>query len=242
MSKNIFVVTSAIHSRFGIYKADERFVQTLNTLDSIRQRDPSAYIIISEASMERPINKDEQRELLQKADTIINLHQTKELQDAYKSTGNWDLVKNYSEMFATIKVFHYISTAGMGSVYDRVFKLSGRYSLTDKFDPEIYCGPDVKDKVVFGRRMRSQFAPAYTGGITEQFMCRLYSFPTTKIEDMTAVFINMLKVFVTNLNSNIYTDLEHSMFREFAGKPDTIELPVLGVRGFLGPNGMAVED
>lgn len=234
--RSIFIVTSAIATRHGIYDASARFEQTVKTLESIRSKDPNAYIILVESSMERSISEAETNTLLNFSDLIINLHNDSELKKIY-TIDSHDVVKNYSEMLMMIKIINYIQQNLSG--YDRVFKLSGRYILTDKFDPEFYNG---SDRIVFANRRLSQFPESLTGGLTQQFMCRLYSFPMGKLEDMKVLFYTILKKFTENYSKKIYTDLEHSMFRELGDKPDILEIPILGVSGNLGPNGEAVED
>lgn len=238
--KNLFVITSAIHTKFGKFDGAQRLEQTIETLKSIRTKDLNAYIIISEASIDKSITAEESQQLVEYADVIINLSNNKELQDIYHSTTNHDIVKNYSEMLACIKIYNYIATTNLASSYDRVFKLSGRYLLNDNFKFETY--EPIADKIVFASRRQSQFDPHITGSLSEQFMCRLYSFPMSDIRLFKTKFSVMLQTFVSNLQQNKYTDLEHSMFRDFLTLPNILELPIIGVEGQLGPNAIRVED
>jgi hypothetical protein len=240
--KNIFLITSAIHTKFGVIPDETRFYQTVETIESIRRVDQEAYVVICDASMERDVNDQERAELLRYCDDIISLSDKIELRSIYENTDNWDVVKNYSEMVMCIMMYGYMEECGLTRKYDRIFKLSGRYRLSENFNIRTYDDVNLKDKVIFSKRKWSQFPPSITGGLIQQYMCRLYSFPTDRTIFVTHKFKRMLDVFVSNLEKNIYTDLEHSMFREFSDDKGTHELEKIGVIGQLGPNGCQVED
>lgn len=238
--KNIFFVTSAIFTKHGQFSHDERYKQTKETLRTIKFKDPTAYVIFCDASMDRSLSQEESDDILKFTDVIINLSNSIELRQVYETTQNHDIIKNYSEMLMSLKVYNFIATNNDLKEYDRIFKISGRYVLTPNFDINEFA--KHPNAIIFATRRRSQFDPAITGGLTEQFMSRLYSFPMSKITLVKDKFSVMLATFVNNLQKNIYTDMEHSMFREFSDEQDLLEVPRINVAGLLGPNKMSVED
>jgi len=238
--KTVFVITSAIATKHGVFTPEQRLEQTVNTLTSIRQRTTDAYLLILDSSMERALNQEEKGKLLANADAIIDLHTDQDIKAIYDNVESHDIVKNQSEMIILSKGFSYVRAHL--KEYDRVFKISGRYELTDNFNISLYDQPELKGKFVVKRRFASQFPANLTGGISAQFMCRLYSFPYDRLTEMVNAHTNMLMAFSHNIQRGIYTDLEHSLFRQFGNSPSTAEVETIGVRGILGPNGVAVED
>jgi hypothetical protein len=234
--KSLFVITSAICTKFGVYDNKMRLAQTISTLASIRKYMPDAAILIAEASGGRSIDKHESNELLKYADSIINLSSSPEILNLYSSTENWDVVKNGSEMMSCIKVYNYLLASE--TKYDRIFKLSGRYKLNDNFDVNVFR--NNPDKIIFANKRSSQFSPETTGGLVQQYMCRLYSFPGSELQNMCGIFGQMFSDFIDTLNKKQYRDLEHLMHKYLHDK--AMEIPTIGVEGLLGPTGKFVKD
>ena len=53
--KTIFIVTSCLIPAIGVFSKEERLKQTLETIDSIREKSPESTIILSDVSIE-PLN------------------------------------------------------------------------------------------------------------------------------------------------------------------------------------------
>ena len=126
-----------------------------------------------------------------------------------------------------------------GGEYDRVFKLSGRYWLTDEFDWVAHH--ENPDAVVFAAARSSQFDPAMTGGIKQQYMSRLWSFPGNKIEAIRDTYQSMMLAVQIYYNNLHYVDIEH-LLHLYSAKYPVVELDRIGVSGHLGPNGTLVTD
>jgi hypothetical protein len=129
----VFLITSTINTsvrplnRAGsqirsVYNSDERFDQTLDTVSSIRDRVPGARILLLENSQ----LSDAQRVTLRDAvDELIEFagdHVAVALRDGPH--------KNSAELYVLLHAL------GVLEAYDfqLVFKLSGRYQLSDRFD------------------------------------------------------------------------------------------------------------
>ena len=46
--RHAFIVTSAINSKFGVFTPDQRLEQTLGTITSIKNKIPSAKVVVME--------------------------------------------------------------------------------------------------------------------------------------------------------------------------------------------------
>jgi hypothetical protein len=245
--KTLFTISSALHTKHGKFSSEERLNQTLDTLTSIRTRVPDAIININESSGESSITSEEFEKLKSYgANQITDYSKDPQVIQIYKSTDNWDIVKNLTEMLIMTKSLlpdgawdDFTKITSFPS--DRVFKLSGRYQLNNDFDLSKYDDPKLNDKYVFAFRRQSQFPANITGGLSQQLMSRLWSFPTNRIKLVFYRYNLMLEDFQTSLSSGKYRDIEHLLLKYFNG-PNLVEFPIIGVSGHLGPNGQQVSD
>lgn len=231
--KTAFIITSALNTRFGVYSATDRFVQTVQTVRSIKQRVPDPYIILVEMAGE-PITPEQKQQLQAHVNLIVDYSTNKTVQEIYKNP-NWDVVKSTTEMLcfgATL-----LATADKLKDVDRIFKLSGRYELNNNFN----LADHNNDKIIFAQRKQSQFPPQVTNGQTEQFMSRLWSFPRTELAYIIATYPVMSTYMKHVVKNSGYIDIEHLLCK-FIDPNKIIEVPVIGVKGHIGPNGVKVND
>jgi hypothetical protein len=235
--KPLFLISSALNTKHGVYDTTTRLNQTIDTLKSIRERFSDAIIVISESSGERSIDQEQIDKLTEHADYIINYHSDSQVKTIYQIP-NHDIVKSYTEMLCMLKTLDYIMKIDLINTekIDRAFKLSGRYKLNDNFSIDNFSN----DKFVFAKRRPSQFPIQVTNGLTEQFMSRLWSWPGDKTLYVFEKYKFMLEDFVSNLGKNFYVDVEHCLCKHFS--ENVLELDKIGVEGWLGPNGISVLD
>ncbi|VVC05042.1 Uncharacterised protein [uncultured archaeon] len=239
---NLFLISSAIHTRHGCFSAEQRLEQTIQTLESIKKYAPDSRILLIESSAEQSITKEEAEKLHPLANSLLNLHDNEQIQAAYKiADQNWDVAKNYSEMLAISHAIEFATRQQPQHLKDveRVFKLSGRYYLNETFDLSQHISE--KECYVFAKRKQSQFPKNVTGGLSEQLMSRLWSFPASKIALVFFRYNLMLEDFLGSLNQHQYRDSEHLLLKYFSG-PYLKEIDTIGVEGKLGPNGLIVRD
>src|SRR5258708_4909706 len=94
--KNLFLVTSAIRSRFGVFDPAKRLEDTIGTIKSIQNRAPGEPIIVLE--MCGDVISDEEREVIKENVTgLVEFGTMPDVQNIYK-IDNWDIVKNMTEM------------------------------------------------------------------------------------------------------------------------------------------------
>lgn len=237
--KNLFFVTSAIHTKHGIYSAAERLNQTVATVQSIQKYAPNSDIVIIESSAESAITEEESKVLLDTYPlSILDFSADKDVQNIYvKGGNNWDIVKNLTEMFVFAKV---LGNSDFYSKFNssRMFKISGRYTLNDNFHIENMNKPE---SYLFAKSQSSQFPSSYTGGLEIQFPSRLWSWPSDKANLVYMRYNLMLEDFQASIAKGYYRDIEHLLYRYFNGPCVTQFLPI-GVEGNIGPNGNRVAE
>ena len=136
MIKHCFVVTSAVNSKFGVYKPEERTAQTITTLTNIREHVPGCKIVVMECGGTPPT--EEQLKLLgEHADLVLNYSTDPDVQAIYVSD-NWDLVKNSTEIMCFARALRECAERGVFADVDRVHKMSGRYVLNNDFSLAVY--------------------------------------------------------------------------------------------------------
>jgi hypothetical protein len=123
---------------------------------------------------------------------------------------------------------------------DRVFKLSGRYQVTDKFDIAKFSNETTKDKYVFKKAQPSWINPADTG-VNTLLQTRLWSFTPSLLADTISMYNKIIETMVGLFNQNKYIDNEHAMAK-FIPKDKLVELDIVGLQGNIAPNGMMIID
>lgn len=129
--KDCVIVTSVVEisnapldwsSIRSVYTHQQRFEQTLETIESIRKHLPDTDIILAECSPD----SDYMKELEKCVDIFINTYPN-------------DLVRNgYHKAVCEAQLMLYVFDRVDLSQYQNIFKMTGRYKLTDKFDKSLW--------------------------------------------------------------------------------------------------------
>lgn len=237
--KHCFIVTSAVNSRFGVYTPAERLQQTLDTVASVRQHVPDAEVVIMEVTG-ADLQPDQAQALEDACDIFIDLTDEADVRAMYTSTENWDIVKNGTEIMCFGRALKLLKESGDLDTYDRIHKMSGRYVINDKFDLDLYKQADVVDKVVIGRKQKSQF-PVELTTQPWQYMARLWSWPSALNDDIINVYDRSWACFVERVNNGGYIDIEH-VLAKFLNQEHVYEVDAVGVEGNIAPNGHAIKN
>jgi hypothetical protein len=123
---------------------------------------------------------------------------------------------------------------------DRIFKLSGRYQVTDKFDIAKFSNANTKDKYVFKRAQPSWINPVDTG-VNTLLQTRLWSFTPAMLLNTMQLYKDIIETMVKLFNEGKYIDNEHAMSK-FIPKDQLVELETVGLQGNIAPNGMMIID
>ena len=135
--KNLVLITSVINpSKEGlsytnvrsIFNSDERFEQTKKTIQSIKEKIPFQSIFLLECSI---LSETQKQYFLENTDIFINIMDTKETEIInYISSKS----KSLGEGTQTIYALEYILNNNIQ--FTNLFKISGRYWLSEIFDFE----------------------------------------------------------------------------------------------------------
>lgn len=244
--KNIVLLTSALYTNYGIYKPAERIQQTLDTAKSAKKYIPGAVIILVDNSKVDVQNDTsaEFEELIDLVDYYIDNSDDADIQYFHNNVTNYDIGKNAMEAMGLMKALTYINgDDDMKAVVadaDRIFKLSGRYQVTDKFDITKFDNANTKDKYVFKKAQPSWINPQDTG-VTTLLQTRLWSFTPSLFVPTIELYKNIIETMVRLFNENKYIDNEHAMSK-FIPKDLLVELDTVGLTGNIAPNGMMIID
>lgn len=244
--KNIVLLTSALYTNYGIYNPQDRIKQTLETALSAKKYIPGAVVILVDNSKVEVQNdeSDEFNALLDAVDYYIDNSDDKDIQYFHNNVANYDIGKNAMEAMGLMKALSYIVTDEniMKDVNEstRIFKLSGRYQITEKFDFSNFDNEETKDKYVFKKAQPSWINPADTG-VNTLLQTRLWSFTPGLLKDTIQMYANIINNMIQMFNAGKYIDNEHSMSK-FIPKDKLVELDIVGLSGNIAPNGMLVID
>ena len=244
--KNIVLLTSALYTNYGIYKPAERIQQTLDTAKSAKKYIPGAVIILVDNSKVDVQNDDspEFNELIDLVDYYIDNSDDNDMKYFHANVTNYDIGKNTMEALGMMKALTYIANdetmKNEIKDADRIFKLSGRYQVTDKFDIAKFSNDTTKDKYVFKKAQPSWINPADTG-VNTLLQTRLWSFTPNLLLDSMQLYKNILETMVALFNQGKYIDNEHAMSK-FIPKDKLVELDTVGLQGNIAPNGMMIID
>jgi hypothetical protein len=238
--KTTFIVTSAVNTRFGIYSPVQRLEMTLATIANLRERIPGCKIVLNEVSGSG-IHEEYGNKLEEAVDVYIDFTTNSNVNWIYTNPqwyNNWDVVKNLTELSTFPESLLALKVRNELDDQDRIFKMSGRYLLNDKFDLSFYERDEVKDKVVIGKSVPSQFGAAVTG-TDMQYMCRLLSWPRELGDGMEAWYRAARDYMVLRMTLGGYADIEHCLYQTIP-KEHVHEVEEVGVYGNIAPNGMPI--
>jgi hypothetical protein len=235
-NESIFLVSSAIHTNHGVYSAEQRLEQTINTLKSIRQR-CDADIIILDGGLKAPTDK-ERKVLEEYAKNIVSFSDAPTIKDIL-AIPSQDIVKNMAEIVMFGSTFQDLVVSGDYKKYKRIFKMSGRYLLNDNFNYQTHI--DAKDKIIIRGPFTSQFTSSQTGGVIFQYMSRLWSFDSELLPNVADSYKKMFDTINRVLGSGGYIDIEHLLFVYL--NPTFIQkISKIGIEGNIAPNGAEVSE
>lgn len=213
----LFIVTSAINGDA------QRLYETQQTIESIHRACPIASIWLLESSFEH------QNVIFPRA--TIKHYGSQFIQDVRKTDRDVAYVKNAIELHTTISILDDIPNR-----YSHVFKISGRYTLTEHFNIEAH----VANKATFAQARRTGYPLDYVG-TDGMLMTRLYSFDYNLIPQMLDTLKQIERFFHQQWDGGKVFDMEHGFYK-FLPRDILNEVGKIGVRGRIGHLTAIVED
>ena len=244
--KNIVLLTSAVYTNYGIYNPVERIQQTLDTAKSAKKYIPGAVIVLVDNSKTDVQNDTsaEFEELIDLVDYYIDNSDDEDIKYFHNNVSNYDIGKNAMEALGIMKALNYINNdedmQALIKDADRIFKLSGRYQVTDKFDINKFSNETTRNKYVFKRAQPSWINPQDTG-VNTLLQTRLWSFTPSLLVDTITMYNKIIETMFALFDQQKYIDNEHAMSK-FIPKDSLVELETVGLQGNIAPNGMMIID
>lgn len=195
----------------SVFSREERYAQTKRTLETVREKIPNCRILLVECS---PFTPEEKDYFERSCDYIINLYDNEHEKNAIFS-----ISKSWGEGTMTMSAFRYIQEKGI--VYDRLFKISGRYWLDDFF---VYKENEIS-------------TIAYIQENSDNVSTALYILNREHFEKWNAYLLESNERFY---RCDGYEEIFASFMKTL---PETnyIVLPRIGVSGYIAPFGNIME-
>lgn len=228
MYDGIFFVNHALKvNQLSVYSEEERFKQTIETLDSIDKYCPNNQVFIFDSSPERP-NIEYLQELNDRGAIIFY-------------TGDEPDVKKFSQLgqrsIAECITFIYFLSWFKKQDFKskRIYKLSGRYRLNDNF---IVDDERFKDAFVFSTALESWMSKHNqdAANVDKLFRLRLWHMDYNLLESF---YLQLPKILQDCSTYGI--DVEHSYYKNLHTYK-TIELDKIGVCGNIAPSGEYIDE
>ena len=185
-----------------------------------------------------PLTDDQRGKLVDLVDGIMDFDEDPDVKDIFNGSENWDWVKNATEVMCFSQALEGLTEIGAFGEVDRVHKISGRYTLGDAFDLDVF--EQNPDKIIVKHAMNSQF-PHTATLVDKQYMSRLWSWPASMTDDIIEVYQRGFSYIAERISQGGYCDIEHMLYK-FLPKNHILEVARTGVSGNIGPNGMRIDD
>ena len=256
--KFLFLVGSALkhfqEDKFSAYDEQQRFEQTLETIECIRKKVPNSYVVLFECSS-KSIDEIQKDILKVNTDLFLEFYDEPVLKQIYENLeARPELItygKSLLETRGLLNTLYVIKNHNVFNDTQRVFKLTGRYLLNDDFDIQDYESKFLEGYYVIKKydylteeeqnlnEESLENVYSYLYGARGMMITGLWSFDrmlfTDTIEALEKAFVYMEKM----IQFTAGTDVEHSLYR-FINKDNIISIPNLGltmVKGMSGENG-----
>ena len=234
---NLFLVTSAIHTNYSKTSPEERLKETIDTANSIRQYAPGSKIILVEGGKPLPQHV---KDRLNMFDEIFDFSDHSVMQ-----------MTQSDAQLAVDNVGHSVKSAGEAYIikealkllkedYERIFKLSGRYRLTERFNMQDHMHPNKfvflpKAKTDKTHMVDANGNPMVTKSSVDfspwRYETTFYSFDNIPKAQM--IFEYIFNSLVEVYSEGNYIDIETATYLTI-NKDDVVEVPVIGLTGTLG--------
>jgi len=215
----MFNVPSELHNIVLVTNAKRNLSHTLSTLQTVREKIPSAWIVFLEAF---PLNVEDISMIYEYTDLLILFYNDNEATQFTKE-------KSLGETYKICRVLPYLP------VQNRIFKITGRYALNEHFNIDNFTMDDKICAQVYNNETRSinycynlDKNEPFTHETTSFLICTvLYSIPPK----YRKLYHNAMKTALYNL----HYDIEHTLYPLI---PDEYihNVQRLGVQGTIGPN------
>ena len=222
----LFIVTSALNPNMGVINRDDRLQQTIEGLQSLREKCPDAIVLLVDGSPEK-IEEEKIKALDGLAHMVADFSGDTDITQ-FALTGRKSEAENVL-MLKTLLLFK--QDPGMMRLLqtvNRVFKLSARTTIDDGFDISEH---NHFGKYVFKKRIPTWIQSGRAEVFTDLLITRLFSFCPSLLDDY---FITCKRNINVIMQAGV--DTEHAHFFNIDQKK-LIELDTIHCRGIMASTG-----
>ncbi len=236
----LFIISSSINhfkkDEFSRFSTEERFIQTLETIESIKSKSPNSKICLFELS-HTTIDNNYKNELLDKVDLFLDFSNDYEIQTLYSNFLNHPELFKYGksllEMIGLSKTLKHISNEIIFSEITRIFKISGRYVLNRNFKISDYESSFLKNKYIAKHFTYSEFEPStnvhyHVYRNVGNMITALWSFDANLLNETLKILNKSFDYLQRLLLYTPGNDIEHSLYY-FLDKNKLLNCDLLGV-------------
>jgi len=221
--KNLFIVTSALRPTTGVFDKQTRLEQTIETVKSIRAKISNSIVIITDASVEEVPQEDVDK-LAPWTNGFISWNQDEQIK-YFSQHGHQSVAESLLMMKTLIMLKRNPGVSKMLNSVKRIFKISGRYRLNEKFDINDYMSDHLYGKYIFKKRM-----PSWCGR-ESLLVTRLWSMCPSLLDEYISTLPNII-----NTITSQGIDFEHAHF-ECLNKEHLFEFDYVYVEGQVARTG-----
>lgn len=214
--RNLFIVTSAINSWRSIIPMEKRYEQTLETIESIKNKVPDSIIVLAESSPD-PVPDHMLEILSKKVDYLLINSNIPDIIQLGKQ-GLQSPAEAYS-LFVTLDAIERLNLPDVR----RIFKLTGRGILTDDFQ--------IEDHKSAGKYLFKARVDSWMSKDIQLVDTRIFSFCYSLLPETKEMMKNII-----NLSLQTGRDLEHCIF-QLLDKEKLEELDVMGFKCQISSTG-----
>jgi hypothetical protein len=218
-ANNVFIVTSTINTDLGLIPVEERVDQTFATIASVRKHVDDAIIILVDNSS-TALPSAIYNELATLVDLFLDIG-SRSICRHFNKFG----IKGAGESYNILVALDVLRQ--MNVTPARIFKISGRYCLSETFDITVYH--NMQGKFCFKTRDQD------SGGNT--FLhSRMWSACGSLLDEMQSL---TSRAFDTHLMENI--TIEQALYKNI-DKDKLLELDVIHCEGYIAPWNTLIRD
>jgi len=217
--KNLFIVTSSLKPAIGSFSNEDRFRQTIHTLQVLREKLPDARVMFVDVSL-TPVSDDEKILIQQFTNGYIDLSEDPNAR--YCAVNG---LKSHGENYMMLTTLSILKDHNFLKDVKRIFKFSARSILEDDFNINDY--DNMFGKFVFKKRIVSWHNPN-----NHLLITRMFSLCPSLFDIYQRVLLQNLN----DLSNNVAPDTEHIHFLNIP-QEYLVEFDKLHFWGWLAGNG-----
>jgi len=229
-----FIITSTINTKkltgVNVFDSDNRFVETLKTIESIRKKVPNSKIVFIDNSSD-PLS-DKQTSCIEKHVDLFHQIEHNIFTLFVNDIGS----KGMGEAYIMYKALELIEQHNL--LGKRVFKITGRYYLAESFDISYYDEPELIGK--YAHKI-NQWDVSKDNFVNHRervvyFETRLWSFCSSLFDDYRILLQQIFKLIVSSIGEPM-CNLEMSHW-QLTPRDKVFEVETIHVEGHTADNGL----